>query len=66
MHDWYIFGAWLMHLLMVQGEVQNGAWFMHLFMVQDYHRLFGTSFYSLVGCRSVVQFVTMVYLTTIV
>jgi hypothetical protein len=37
MHDWYIFGAWLMHSLMVQVEVQVGAWLMHLFMVQvDY------------------------------
>jgi hypothetical protein len=34
MHDWYIFGAWLMRLLMVQVEVQVGAWLMHLFMVQ--------------------------------
>jgi hypothetical protein len=34
MHDWYIFGAWLMHSLMVQVEVQVGAWLMHLFMVQ--------------------------------
>jgi hypothetical protein len=36
MHDWYIFGAWLMHSLMVQVEVQVGAWLMHLFMVQVY------------------------------
>jgi hypothetical protein len=42
MHDWYIFGAWLMHLLMVQVEVQVGAWLMHLFMVQVDYRLFGT------------------------
>jgi hypothetical protein len=42
MHDWYIFGAWLMHSLMVQVEVQVGAWFMHLFMVQVDYRLFGT------------------------
>ena len=34
MHDWYIFGAWLMHSLMVHVEVQVGAWLMHLFMVQ--------------------------------
>jgi hypothetical protein len=34
MHDWYIFGAWLMHSLMVQVEVQVGAWLMHLLMVQ--------------------------------
>jgi hypothetical protein len=39
MHDWYIFGAWLMHLLMVQVEVQVGAWLMHLFMVQVDYRL---------------------------
>jgi hypothetical protein len=39
MHDWYIFGAWLMHSLMVQVEVQVGAWLMHLFMVQDDYRL---------------------------
>jgi hypothetical protein len=41
MHDWYIFGAWLMHSLMVQVEVQVGAWLMHLFMVQVDYRLFG-------------------------
>jgi hypothetical protein len=40
MHDWYIFGAWLMHSLMVQVEVQVGAWLMHLFMVQVDYRLF--------------------------
>jgi hypothetical protein len=34
MNDWYIFGAWLMHSLMVQVEVQVGAWLMYLFMVQ--------------------------------
>jgi hypothetical protein len=55
MHDWYIFGAWLMHSLMVQVEVQVGAWLMHLFMVQVDYRLFGTGCYRLVGCRSVVQ-----------
>jgi hypothetical protein len=38
MHDWYIFGALLMHSLMVQ----VGAWLMHLFMVHDDYRLFGT------------------------
>jgi hypothetical protein len=37
MHDWYIFGAWLVHSLMVQ----FGAWLMHLFMVHDYYWLFG-------------------------
>jgi hypothetical protein len=42
MHDWYIFGAWLMHSLMVQVEVHVGAWLMHLFMVQADYRLFGT------------------------
>jgi hypothetical protein len=41
MHDWYIFGAWLMHSLMVQVEVEVGAWLMHLFMVQDDYRLIG-------------------------
>jgi hypothetical protein len=41
MHDWYICGAWLMHSLMVQVEVQVGAWLMHLFMVQVDYRLFG-------------------------
>jgi hypothetical protein len=39
MHDWYILGAWLMHSLMVQVEVQVGAWLMHLFMVQVDYRL---------------------------
>ena len=29
----YRFGAWLMHLFMVQVEVHVGAWLMHLFMV---------------------------------
>jgi hypothetical protein len=38
----YRFGAWLMHLFMVQVEVQVGAWLMHLFMVQVDYRLFGT------------------------
>jgi hypothetical protein len=42
------FGAWLMHLLMVQVEVQVGAWLMHLFMVQVDYRLFGT-WYRLFG-----------------
>jgi hypothetical protein len=33
----YRFGAWLMHLFMVQVEVQVDAWLMHLFVVQvDY------------------------------
>jgi hypothetical protein len=41
-HDWYIFGAWLIHSLMVQVEVHVGAWLMHLFMVQVDYRLFGT------------------------
>jgi hypothetical protein len=37
-------GAWLMHLFMVQlqVEVQVGAWLMHLFMVQVDYRLIGT------------------------
>ena len=39
----YRFGLWLMHLFMVQVEVQVGAWFMHLFMVKADYRLFGTS-----------------------
>jgi hypothetical protein len=38
----YRFGAWLMHSLIVQFEVQVGAWLMHLFMVQVDYRLFGT------------------------
>jgi hypothetical protein len=38
----YSFGAWLMHLFMVQVEVQFGAWLMHLFMVWVDYRLFGT------------------------
>jgi hypothetical protein len=37
----YMFGAWLMHLFMVQVEVQVGAWLMHLFMVQVDYKLFG-------------------------
>jgi hypothetical protein len=37
----YRFGAWLMHLFMVQVEVQVGTWLMHFFMVQDDYRLFG-------------------------
>jgi hypothetical protein len=39
MHDWYIFGAWLMHSLMVKFEVQVGACLMHLFMVHVDYRL---------------------------
>jgi hypothetical protein len=30
MNDWYIFGAWLMHSLMVE----VGAWLMHFLMIQ--------------------------------
>ena len=30
----YRFGAWLIHLFMVQVEVHVGAWLMHLFMAQ--------------------------------
>ena len=41
MHDWYIFGAWLMQSLMVQIEIQVGAWLVHLFMVQVDYWLFG-------------------------
>jgi UDP-galactopyranose mutase len=35
----YRFGAWLMHLFMVQVDVQVGAWLMHFFMVQVDYRL---------------------------
>jgi hypothetical protein len=66
MNDWYIFGAWLMNSLMVQVEIQVGEWLMHLIMVQVDDRLFGTGCYGLVGCRSVVQVVAVVYLTMIV
>jgi hypothetical protein len=38
----YRFGAWLMHLFMVQIEVQVGAWLMHFFMVHVNYRLVGT------------------------
>jgi hypothetical protein len=37
----YRFAAWLMHLFMVQVEVQVGAWLVHLFMVQVDYRFFG-------------------------
>jgi hypothetical protein len=37
----YRFVAWLMHLFMVQVEVQVGAWLMYLFMEQVDYRLFG-------------------------
>jgi hypothetical protein len=37
----YRFGVWLMHLFVVQVEVQVGAWLMHLFMVQVVYRLVG-------------------------
>jgi hypothetical protein len=49
MHYWYIFGAWLIHLLMVHVELQVGAWLMHLFMVQVDYRLLGTGCYRLFG-----------------
>ena len=78
MHYWYIFGAWLMHLLMVQ----VGAWLMHLFMVQDDYKLFGIGWcmvdawlmhlfmvqvdYRLIGTGWFVQVVTVVYLTVAV
>jgi hypothetical protein len=65
-HDWYIFGAWFMHSLMVEVEVQVGTWLMHLFMVQVDYMLFDTGCYKLVGCRSVERVVTVVYLTMIV
>ena len=35
----YRFGAWLMHLFMVQVEVQVGAWLMRLFMEKVDYRL---------------------------
>jgi hypothetical protein len=35
----YRFGAWLMHLFMVQVLYRFGAWLMHLFMVQVLYRL---------------------------
>jgi hypothetical protein len=35
----YRFGAWLIHLFMVQVEVQVGAWLMHFFMVHVDYRL---------------------------
>jgi hypothetical protein len=41
MHDWYIFGPWLMHSLMVHIEVHIGSWLMHLFMVHVDYWLFG-------------------------
>jgi hypothetical protein len=78
MHNWYTFVAWLMHSLMVWVEVQFGALLMHLFMVQVDYRLFGTGWcmvdalvygtgcYRLVGCKSMVQVVIVVYLTVIV
>jgi hypothetical protein len=38
----YMFGAWLMHALMLQVEVQVGTWLMHFFMVQvDYNLVHG-------------------------
>jgi hypothetical protein len=47
MHDWYIFGAWLMHSLMVQVEVHVGPWLMHMFMVQVDYMLFCAGCYML-------------------
>jgi hypothetical protein len=35
----YKFGAWLMHLFMVQVLYRFGAWLMHLFMVHVLYRL---------------------------
>ena len=40
----YRFGAWLMHLFMVQVEV-HGAWLMHLFMAEVDYRLFGIGWF---------------------
>jgi hypothetical protein len=51
----YRFGAWLMHLFMVQVEVQVGAWLMHLFMVQIDYRLFGIG-WCMVDALVYVQF----------
>jgi hypothetical protein len=51
----YRFVAWLMHLFMVQVEVQVGVWLMHLFMVQvdnslRYRLMHGLGYwYSLFG-----------------
>jgi hypothetical protein len=45
MNYWCIFGAWLMHSLMVQIEVQVGAWLIHFFMVQANYRLLGTGWF---------------------
>jgi hypothetical protein len=40
----YRFGAWLMHLFMVQVEVHASAWLMHFFMVQIDYMLFGIGY----------------------
>jgi hypothetical protein len=54
----YRFGAWLMHLFMVQVEVQVDAWYMlaqvigtvvYRLLVQVDYRLFGTGCYRLFG-----------------
>jgi hypothetical protein len=45
------FGAWLMHLFMVQ----VGAWLMHFFMVEFDYRLLGTGCYILSGAILLVQ-----------
>ena len=45
----YRFGAWLMHLFMVQVEVHVGSWLMHLFMVQIDYRFFGTGWCMVVA-----------------
>jgi hypothetical protein len=45
----YTFGAWLMHLFMVQVEVQVGAWLMRFFMVQVDYKFFGIGCYRLFG-----------------
>jgi hypothetical protein len=41
----YRYGAWLMHLFIVQVEVHVGAWLMHLFMEQADYRLFGAGWF---------------------
>jgi hypothetical protein len=61
MHDWYIFGAWLMQYLMVQVEVQVGAWLMHFFMVQFDYRLFGTGCYRFFVAGLLVQIYNGIY-----
>jgi hypothetical protein len=62
----YRFGAWLMHLFMVQVEVQVGAWLMALDL---WYRLFtGCLVQVVTGCLVQVDWYrfTTVYLTVIV